>query len=148
MCPPANAAADATKTTGEDVDWTVEEEATGTTYTLKGDNSRLSVECVSKRFGGGAVISMVVDGRDPIPRSRSNVIIGERIFDVRHDFVGAGVTDCPECSADFEALWSALREPETDEITLKSGEDRRYLSSRGGETALGECITDFKRDNP
>ncbi|EAU39925.1 hypothetical protein FP2506_17654 [Fulvimarina pelagi HTCC2506] len=141
-------ASTAAANTEEEVDWVVEEEATGTTYTLEGDNSRLSVECVSERFGGGAVVSMVVNGFDPVPRSRTNVIIGERIFHVRHDFVGVGVTDCPECATDFEALWSTLREPGTDEITLKSAEERRYLPSRGGEIALGGCVPDSKRVNP
>ncbi|MDY8109267.1 hypothetical protein U0C82_08935 [Fulvimarina sp. 2208YS6-2-32] len=126
-------------------DWTVSADATGTTYRLTGDNSRLSIECVSQHHGGGAVLSMVVDGRDPAPRTISSVIVGERIFGVRHDFAGVGVTDCPSCAADFDALWAALRDPATDEITLKSGEKRRHLRSRGGETALGACQSDFAR---
>ncbi|SMC91478.1 hypothetical protein SAMN06297251_11256 [Fulvimarina manganoxydans] len=119
-------------------DWRIEETLTETRYELGTSQTHLIVECVKDRFGGGAVLDIVVDGSDPEPRSRTEIFIDDTRYLVRHDVVGVGVTDCPDCAQDFRALWSALQAPNLDEITLKRGERREYLPAHGGET-LGRC---------
>ena len=87
----------------------------------------------------------MIDGVYPTPLSRSEVLIGQEIYAVRHGASGVGITDCEMCSADFEALWSALKRADVAKIQLKRGERTDFLPAQGGDAVLGRCTTDHDR---
>jgi len=120
-------------------DWHVEETRTEHRYELRSGKNRLTIECVTPRFGGGAVLDIVVDGTDPEPRSTTEILVGDDRYLISHDIAGIGVTDCSACEENFLALWAALKRPEVKEVTIKRGQKREYLPARGGAEVLGAC---------
>ncbi|UIJ71008.1 hypothetical protein [Aurantimonas sp. HBX-1] len=125
--------------------WEVETSRYATTYRLSDRDSLLAITCTDPDFGGGATIDLVIDGVDPTPLSKSEVLIGQEVYPLWHGAFGVGITDCEACSADFKALWSALKRADVTEIELKRGERTDFLPAQGGDAVLGQCTTDHDR---
>lgn len=126
-------------------DWLVTETPTETTYRLQDDDSYFAVSCTSPKFGGGATFDVVLEGIDASAHSRTQAFVGSDEYDLRHGTFGVGVTDCERCSAAFEGLWAALRQPDLTWIELKRGQTRVRLPAAGGAAALSDCPSDFER---
>lgn len=126
-------------------DWQVEKIGTGVVYSLTDDDTSLSVTCTGSHHGGGAMVDLVLEGLDPSPFSTTEILIDDRVHEIRHGAAGIGITDCPECAEEFVSLWAALRRSAVKELKVMRGGTSVWLDARGGGQTLGDCPTDFDR---